>query len=408
MRVLIFTILFSVVCGATYASQNQKQLKLRIQAPTGYLDEATIYFDNGVNATFATQEDQKKAFVFYTGTPTIYSLSSDNVALMDNGFGNLSNSEIVPVGVIVDSDGVYKLSASLIDRFDATSIITLEDRQNNTFTDLRTNFVQTNILATEPAAGRFFIHVTTPTVTSIVSSGCANNDGKITVKTDTAVSWDLVQLYDINNNLISSSTNVSGTFDFSLLVSGDYYLMFVDGTYTTTKQFHVNTNQLTASISVQNVTAYTTQDIQFYSNVNNANFYQWDMGDGSMITGVANPAYAYFTPGEYTVTLRCSNSFGCSATATAQVEVAALSGINNVDADKLQVSISGKNVVVSTNTSSEKGSLSVYNLIGQPVYNGAINSAVTTVSLENQPAGVYVVSANIDGKLSTRKIQLSN
>jgi PKD repeat protein len=40
----------------------------------------------------------------------------------------------------------------------------------------------------------------------------------------------------------------------------------------------------------------------------------WDFGDGSQINGVMNPTFAYGQAGVYNVSVRASNSFGCSAT----------------------------------------------------------------------------------------------
>jgi PKD repeat protein len=49
--------------------------------------------------------------------------------------------------------------------------------------------------------------------------------------------------------------------------------------------------------------------------------YSWDFGDGTGISGLQNPQYAYSQPGTYTVTLIVSSGDGCNDTIVGQVIV---------------------------------------------------------------------------------------
>jgi gliding motility-associated-like protein len=60
--------------------------------------------------------------------------------------------------------------------------------------------------------------------------------------------------------------------------------------------------------------------VQMQNTSANAQFYQWDLGDGNTSIGFA-PAHTYTAPGTYTVTLIAENVSGCSDTARVNVVV---------------------------------------------------------------------------------------
>lgn len=60
--------------------------------------------------------------------------------------------------------------------------------------------------------------------------------------------------------------------------------------------------------------------VQLQNTSTNAQFYQWDLGDGNSTTGFA-PAHTYTSPGTYTVTLVAENVNGCTDSQQANVVV---------------------------------------------------------------------------------------
>jgi gliding motility-associated-like protein len=60
--------------------------------------------------------------------------------------------------------------------------------------------------------------------------------------------------------------------------------------------------------------------VQMQNNTTNAQFYQWDLGDGNTTIGFA-PAHTYTAPGTYTVTLTAENVNGCTDTGQVNVVV---------------------------------------------------------------------------------------
>src|SRR4051812_47071237 len=127
MKTLTFTLLFAILATSAFATQYKKTVKLRLQSPTGNVDDVTMYFDQGISPQYNSQADAAKVFATVPGVPQIFSMTSDNVPCSINGCGTLSNAQVVEVGYKVGYNGLYNITAALIDNFDPTSIIRLQD-----------------------------------------------------------------------------------------------------------------------------------------------------------------------------------------------------------------------------------------------------------------------------------------
>lgn len=403
MRVLIFTLIFATLSSSAFATQNKKQLKLRIQAPAGNIDEATVYFDQNIDPAYLYAEDAQKIFSGVAGVPVIYSESSNNIPCSINGIGTLSSSETVSIGVDVDVDGLFTITAPNLTNFDPTSIIRLEDRANGRFIDMRTNFCQAQILATEPATGRFYLHVSYPVSVAATVAGCSNNDGVLSVTSDNSITWTTCQLLDAFGNTAGTYNNITGVYNFTGLAEGDYYMSYSYGNYNTTVPFHINGNYIVANIEASAVLVSTGQEVDFSAVAPNSNQFEWDFGDGTLIYGIAHPTLAYYEPGVYQVNLKCSNSVGCIDNAQIEITVSQALAVNDVEKKAVSISAHEKSVVVNLNDATNNNTqMQVYNLIGQSVYNSPITAQNSTVSLDEQPVGYYMVSVK-DGEQTTTK-----
>lgn len=411
MRGLIFTTVFVCLATGLFATQDKKQVKLRLQGPNGQVDQTTIYFDEGISSTYVPDEDAIKIYSGLEGVPVIYSLTNEGRECSINGFSTLATTETVGYGVDVDLDGLYTFTTPLFDGFDATTIVRLEDRQTGIFTDLRTNFYQANILADEVARGRFFLHVSTPITVGSSLAGCLNNDGIITATaSDNSITWSLCELYNADNELMGSYTDVNGLINFDSLAAGEYHLVFVYGSYTTTKTFSISTTQIIAEVEASKIYAYTYEDLTFHAIADNANRFEWDFGEGTWIVGVAHPTMAFYEPGTYTVTMNCSNQYGCHANADIEVHIeqAISTGINDdMQEAKATVTTIGKTLTVNMNTDvTEDATINVFNLLGQNIYNSPVSSIITNISFDEQPAGYYLVAVKNGAKVNTSKIYI--
>jgi PKD repeat protein len=391
-----------------FATQNEKMLKLRLQSPTGNISDAAIYFDQNINPSYDINEDAEMVFNNLEAFPELYSMTTDKVPCSINGAGDLSTTAVVALGYHVGFPGTYNLSATLLDDFDATSVIQLEDRQLGIIVDLRENFYQVQLDSNGFNDDRFFIHVSTPVQFSSTPSNCSNNGGEIFVTPDTTIHWNLCQLYNADNVAVATEDSISGPFTFSSLPAGNYKVIFTYNQYTTTHNFQLAGNFVVASIASPSNSIYTDESVVFNALTTNASEYTWNFGDGSLVTGVADAPQTYFTPGNYTVVLTCTNQFGCSATAQTSVAVNLTSSVNAVSDNEVNIYSYNNMLQVNMNgTLSGNAELTVYNLLGQPVLNRTFESQKETFDLSRQASGYYFATVKNAGKSSTKRIFIS-
>lgn len=409
MRSLIFTLLVLAVSTTSYASLNKKQVKVRVTAPSGNIDETLIYMDQGISSVYNYPEDAQKIISSVPGVPALYSLSSDNFRCSINGFSNFSTTEFIPLGIVVDQDGSYTFSASMLDNFDETSIIQLEDKVTGIMQDLRAGSYTATITTTENSTGRFFIHASTAAQFTSANANCSNDNGSISLTTDNSITWDFINLYDASNNQLQSFTNVTSAANFSGLASGNYQVVFSRNGYTVTKSFTIQGNFITSNVTASTVTAFTGEIIEFHANAFNASQYSWDFGDGTLINGVANPENIFTVPGQYEVKLVTGNNFGCSDQASITVNIEQATGVSDPHQEEDQPEITTKANTLNVSLNNPLNStLTVYNIIGQESYKATLTNNINSVDLNQLSTGTYIASVNNNGKVTSKRIAVSH
>ncbi|MBK7148185.1 MAG: PKD domain-containing protein [Bacteroidetes bacterium] len=369
----------------------KKTLALRItNAQTNLLDETTVYLDYGTTALYSWQEDAKKIFNSSPLVPQIYSLTSDNQACFINGFGPFLNTTVITLGVKTDSAGSFRISASLIEKFDPTSVIRLEDRELGLFHDLRQGNYSFSLSTGQNNQSRFFIHVSYPVQIFDTPAGCQNNDGIFQFQQDTTVKWSQCLLYDASNTLVASLNNITGNFSFGNLAEGNYLIAFVYGAYVATISRSLEGNSIELNAMALPVSASINQTISFYTTGRNIDDYLWQFGDGSTITGIANPEYAYEEAGTYTVTVTATNNYGCQQSNTFTITVAEPLSIADNPSQELSYAVLDKRLYLS---GVDGYAYTICRLNGQTVLNGRWNEAAP-VSLSEYATGIYLVAVS--------------
>lgn len=409
MKKYSFLLLILALTNLCFGTTDKKQLKLRVNAPGGFLDETNLYFDLGVSPIYRPNEDGPKVYNSIPNAPSVYSLSSDNVYCSTNGYSSLSVTEEIALGVKADTTGIHIFVAPIISNFDSTTIIILEDRVLNKFTNLRADYYPFFLSDGEVANNRFYLHITRPVGFTTVTAGCLNNDGAIELNQDNVVVWTALQLYDSAGTLMDSLANISGPYAFNSLSSGNYYLILTYGNYVTSRQLQVNGNYITASPKASTYSSVTNQSIDFFSNAYNATNYEWFMGDSAIIGGVANPNYTFYEPGNFTVILKCTNSAGCEYIDSVTVSISAATGVNDITAQGRKVWSDTKTITAVLNEDlNQNADIKVYNILGQPVFNAPLVKPTTTLSLPEQPTGYYFVVLQNNKLETTQKIFLAH
>ncbi len=405
---LLLLLLVNLIAVHSMATGSKKQVKLRVtEISTAVFDETSVSLDLGARQ-YLFPEDGQKVFDTTSSAPSLYSFSADMVPCFSNSYGNFTSYTIVPLGLRVKGNGLYSIRASMIDNFDATTIVRLEDRQLGNFHDLRSGDYTFNLNQVTQTDTRFFLHISYPAAVTTTDAGCANNDGAIVISQDSSINWSNLTLYDDSNNVVAVDQNVKGNFSYNNLPYGQYTLQFTYGTYITTTPVNITGWSVTNQASASTEYAATGQYIHFYSTATHATTYSWDFGDGSTIDGIANPDYAYTLPGTYNVKLTSSNNYGCSGESNLTVYISEATGINNVATRDTRITLQNRAVQVSLgNTPAQNATVEIINAAGQLLQTSPLTQQLNTIDISNQPAGIYVVRVANNGNSLTKKVVLN-
>lgn len=401
------TALFVLFSMLLFASAGKKQVKLIVQNnATGLSDEATLYLDFGTSSAYNFQEDAPKSFNPSNTVPQIYTLTSDSVACLINGYGAFVSAVQIGVGIRTDTSGIFSIFPSLLDNFDDASIIRLEDKVTGNFHDLRGNAYQFTSTQGQLITGRFVLHISYAPIISTSDADCNNWGGSIEVVQDSSIIWDNCNVYDSVGLLIASYPNVTGTFIFSYLPEGNYSVRFVYNDYIVYKQVKVKGHRVEVNITASTYYALVGQIIQLFSSVSNATYYTWSFSDGTIITGVTNPDISFFGPGIYTVILKCSNIHGCEASDTIIITIAEPTGITEKEEKSISVVAQKESITISNLSAESSYRWQVVNLLGAVVSEGNTSGTSQMISLPNQPKGIYLVTLSRPGMRLTKKVIL--
>lgn len=400
--------LFLTNCLAAYAVPSKKQIRLRIaDNQTSIYDETNIYLDLGTTPDYIFPEDGQKLIDTSLSAPQIFSFSTDNVPCFSNSYGSFTQAVVIPIGYNVQGGSDYTFSASLLDNFDVTSLILLEDRTMGAFIDLRVNAYYINVVQQELNSNRFFLHISKPVSIATVTAGCTNNDGAINIQQDAGVVWNSVILFDDSLNNINSLGNVSGNISFTNLAEGNYKVVFAYNTYTAIVDAEVTGNQISVSIAPSVFQAAPYQTIIFTANTTHTNSYDWDMGDQSYITGVASPDYYYTNRGIYQVVVKCSNSFGCEESDTVTIVIDEALNVTKTEANAFSVLVENKTLqLFSKGVITENIVVEIFTATGQSLSKLPVTGSLTYIPLQSLSAGIYFLKINSGEKVTTRSFFL--
>jgi PKD repeat protein len=137
--------------------------------------------------------------------------------------------------------------------------------------------------------------------------------------------------------------------------------------------------------------------------------WNWTFSGGTPATStLSNPTVVFASAGAHTVTLISSNSVGASTASSKTLNVSTCTGIDENEAEVLNVSVfpnpgHGRITLLSGNTGLTE--FSVYSLLGQEIGKGQLEeNSSTTIDIENHPKGIYFIKLTNKGTTSTVKI----
>lgn len=406
---LIFS-LWVVTVSSVFSSSPEKQIELLLlDSASGLASVAQVAFSDGTSPLYTASEDG--AFVLQSpdNAPQLYSFSQDNVACSTNKYGPMNSTAIIRLGIVIDDSGTFIFSQQAFTNFDAASVLFLEDRQLNTFTDLRQSNYKVAIAQSGQINNRFFLHVTYPPSLTSSPAGCLNNDGIVFINADSSLLWSVCKLLDSTLMVVAVDTNVTGNFSFTGLPGGNYTVEFDYSVYTPQQSIVVDRHQLLAGLNVSNNHDRVFQDIQFFTASSNATQVNWDFGDGSTITGVANPTYFYLYPGVYTATVNCSNNYGCSVQADTLMYIDYATAVDNIDGHTVKIMNDNNSIrIVMNDIQDADYKYTIYNMEGLIVQGGSITNSNTLLDMSNAATGAYIVSIRSNTANLSQKVLITN
>ncbi|WP_124635865.1 PKD domain-containing protein [Taibaiella sp. KBW10] len=160
--------------------------------------------------------------------------------------------------------------------------------------------------------------------------------------------------------------------------------------------WRINTYNLHAGFSY----VRTNNTVNFTSLASNATQVSWDFGDNSAAVTSPNPVHNYAVAGTYTVTLRVSNSEGCTDSMRQQITIDGATSIDRQLSAADLVSVYPNPFRTSFSIQQPQliyGRYEIYSISGRLLTSGNTGDNETVINLSGQPDGLYLL------KLSDKK-----
>lgn len=344
--------------------------------------------------------------------PSIWTkLNGDDMSI--NSFADFDGSEVVDLSMVPGQTGTYTIRAEYLETFDATTLVFLEDKQEGVIHCL--NFAPSYTFNSDvnDAPDRFLVYFTPPAQIATVDASCSGNDGSMTIDlgvfshAGATFQWDTYQVLDNNNNVIATGNNANGVINVSNVTAGSYTLVLGYQGNTVTEQIVVDGDQaVLAAFNVVGTQHFAGDPIDFTNTTTGANDHTWDFGDGTILTGVVNPTYAYALPGTYLVKLISTNDDGCQDISTTTVEVSdKTTGIGGVEDDMLRVYGADNTIFVDVIDVTEPVTdVKVFDMTGKMILSTEVEGQnLHSIPME-EAAGYYIVRAENGDLTISRKV----
>jgi len=388
----------------------------------GFSNDATDNKDSGLDAY--------KLNNLYTDKPNLS--TTNNNKYMEVNMLSMNNTSVVPVNIIVEYPSVvmknYTLGFENVQNLlDRNKMLVLEDRELNVFIDLTQDTSYTFSMMDSVTQPRFFIHASSPLTVSSDDVSCFGaNDGILYADGFSNDSKDYTWK-DISNNIISSSTGVTGADSVANLAPGIYTLEvfnnvtseFVKNTFEVVEPGDIVAEFYSMSDYNDNVEiahselndtllAFVGQPVSFENNSTYTSLYSWDFGDLTASSS-ESPTHTYFNTGVYKVELTASNG-NCDKITSQYITVENTTGISETNpSDDFNVFAIDNKVYLNFNNSFEGNSMiTITNSIGQQVKTVAayIGETHREVIELNEATGIYFVTVKNEKTSKTKKIAL--
>lgn len=403
-----------LVCTYMYGAD---AIRLKISG-NNYSDETLIRFMDGADNGFDNNYDATKMFSFNKNVPAIYSMVDAVNPLVVNSYPLLIKGG-VKTNIFVRNyiATTYTISCEEFGTISPDACIYMEDIKTGSFYDLRRNASHTFQLQADSASNtpRFVVHFSVPSALSTSAASCTmSNNGSISISKPNWDTWNY-QLSDVSGKIVKTGFDIYSSTTIDNLYPNNYILT-IFSKYGCPENFTVTVpvmNSIKSSfISSADAVRADSAIVAFTNQSENAVKYLWDFGDQHFDSLSANPTHSYSKAGSYIVKLTVVNG-ACSDVSQKTIEVLPSKGVTtgigqDYTGKKIKIfnSAEGLMIAMPDKASDKTYTISVYNSIGQLLYNEKTESSGSNYLLSgfNSRNNILIVQVRTTGELFSEKI----
>ena len=356
-------------------------------------DELAVYFDQSATNGYDENLDAIKFLSEVAGIPNIYT-NIDSLKLSINALQDFSQDMVVPMGIVAKTNGNYQVNVLDMTSFAPGSILYLEDRLLDTWTNLNTVNQYNVTLPIGEHNGRFFIHFRPAVNVAITNETCQQTDGAVSITNPSVEQQWTSTLLNLAGQVVAQSTN--GNVTFNGLNDGNYTLRLEDANgYTVEQPISIEAGQVVeAAIAPLSSNYFYTTDLIEASveQVTSGMIYEWYIN--GVLQGTGPEISLNITQaGLYNLVLRMSGT-GCIFETSTNFSVTQETtvGIESVTENGFGVYPNPTNEILNIQKS-EKGSalIEVHDMLGKIVMRKTFTGNTTQINTKWLQDGVYMV-----------------
>lgn len=396
--------------------QDYARVKLRISNSQEMSSETALIFP----ADATDGADLAYDAVRLPGNPSlgIYTfINSDEYVIQ--ALPTLSTERIIPLGVINTVAGEASIEINQFEYFEPGVFVYLEDMEEGIFHNLTSSaytYTNTSINTQDPI--RFRLHLRAPLAVTATAACAGQASGKMLMSNPNSTPV-VVEVKDNANNVVTTTTPFTGEKLIENLAAGAYIINFSysNGDAATLAKEIGTGSIFSAPNFIASATTVAIEDaiIEFQATAPGATEFEWNFGDGTMVSNDLNPVHAYMQPGVYTVTFTARNG-GCESVQTMTVTVnAASTGIANVNTNGFTLYPNPArnlvNILLNVDRSESQVKVSILDAAGRLVRSENVNDvrsgSIIELNISDLASGVYQIALEGDNFREVSRLTVS-
>lgn len=363
---------------------------------TQFADKTTLFFNEEASNSYEPMFDVVKR-KSSAGHPTLSTKSAgENLTL--NGLSVNDLGQTVPMILEPGANGNFKLNFEGIETFPVNTTIYIKDLLTNSLHNIADGDYSFTA-STSDNANRFEI-IFVPEVQFLATNeDCDGNMGSLVLNNLNFTANRTFELISNNNVLTGNDLeNLNETLN-----AGDYTLNVTDQ-FGGVQVYDIaidSDESIEAAFTVSATNVSVDEVITLNSSTLNANELDWNFGNGSTLSGIANPTYSFDLPGVYDVSLNVSTE-DCQDSKTTKITVSnKTTGIELID---------GEEIVFYPNPTkgmlyvkySEAVQLELVNVLGRTI----LKSNKKEINLRSLSKGIYNIKVYNESKVLISTTQI--